>query len=480
MTRYIAGDNRQQTTLFPQSLDEYIAEDNPVRVVDVFVDELNLSKLGFNRTTPADTGRPSYHPSTLLKIYIYGYLNRIQTSRRLERETQRNIELIWLTGRLSPDFKTIADFRKDNSKAIQRVCGQFVELCKQMGVFKQSDIVIDGSKFKAVNSRDNNYTESKIKARISQTEKRVARYLDELDRADRQPETAPKARITHLTKRLQAAKALLKRLAAIEEQIKENPDSQISMTDPDARSIATSGKGTAMVGYNVQSAVDDRHHIIVAHEVTNRGHDRDQLSHMSEKAKDATGIDKPTVYADRGYFSSLEILACEQNGIVPMVPKTVTSNSKAAGRFEKQDFKYIPEADEYECPAGERAPHRFDSTEKGLKLGVYWPSNTTCADCEIKTQCTTSKHRRIRRWVHEDVLDRMQHRLDSQPEASRIRRQTVEHPFGTLKSWMGSTHFVMKTLKKVGAEMSLHVLAYNMKRIIAIFGVQNLINKITA
>lgn len=480
MTRYIEGENRQQSTLFPQSLDEYIAEDNPVRVVEVFVDALDLSTLGFNRTIPADTGRPSYHPSTLLKIYIYGYLNRIQTSRRLERETQRNIELIWLTGRLSPDFKTIADFRKDNGKAIQKVCGQFVELCKQMDMFEQSNIVIDGSKFKAVNSRDNNYTEGKIKARIAQTEKRVTRYLEELDRADRQPETAPKVRITHLTKRLKAAKALLKRLADIDEQIKENPNSQISMTDPDARSIATSGKGTAIVGYNVQSAVDDQHHIIVAHEVTNNGHDRDQLSPMSKKAKEATGIEKPTVYADRGYYSSLEIFACEQNGIVPMVPKTITSNSKSAGRFEKQDFKYNPEVDEYECPAGKRAPHRFDTTEKGLKIGVYWPSNATCVDCEIKKQCTTSKHRRIRRWEHEDVLDRMQHRLDSQPEASRIRRQTVEHPFGTLKSWMGSTHFVMKTLNKVRAEMSLHVLAYNMKRMITIFGAQMLIRKITA
>jgi len=480
VTRYIVGENRQQSTLFPLCLDEYIAEDNPVRVVDVFVGALNLSMLGFKRTDPADTGRPSYHPSTLLKIYIYGYLNRIQTSRRLERETQRNIELMWLTGRLSPDFKTIADFRKDNGLAIQKVCGQFVEFCKQLGVFNQSNIAIDGSKFKAVNSRDNNYTENKIKARIAQTEKRVERYLDELDRADRQPDSVPEERVTHLTKRLKDAKALLKRLADIEERIKENPDRQISMTDPDARSIATSGKGTAIVGYNVQTAVDDQYHIIVAHEVTNSGHDRDQLSPMSKKAKEATGLDKPAVYADRGYYSSQEILACEQNGIVPMVPKTVTSNSKSAGRFEKQDFTYIPDTDEYECPAGERAPYRCDTTEKGLKIRVYWPSNSICASCEIKTQCTISKHRRIRRWEHEDILDRMQHRLDRKPEASRIRRQTVEHPFGTLKSWMGSTHFVMKTLKKVRAEMSLHVLAYNMKRMIAIYGTQSLITKITA
>jgi transposase len=479
VTRYIAGDNRQQSTLFPQSLDEYIAEDNPVRVVDVFVDELDLSVLGFNRATPADTGRPSYHPSTLLKIYIYGYLNRIQTSRRLERETQRNIELIWLTGRLSPDFKTIADFRKDNGKAIQKVCGRFVEICKQIGVFEQSNLVVDGSKFKAVNSRDNNYTESKLKARISQTEKRVARYLDALDRADRQPETVPEARVTHLIKRLEDAKELLKRFSDIEEQLKQTPDKQISLTDPDARSIATSGKGTAIVGYNVQVVVDDQHHIIVSHEVTNKGHDRDQLGSMSKKAKEATGIDQPTVYADRGYYSNQEMLECEQNNIVPMVPKPITSNSKADGRFEKQDFKYIPDTDEYECPAGERAPYRCDSKDKDLKIRMYWPSNSICAGCEIKAQCTTGKHRRIRRWEHEDVLDRMQHRLDSQPEASRIRRQTVEHPFGTLKSWMGSTHFVMKTMIKVGTEMSLHVLAYNIKRMIAIHGVQKLVGKMT-
>lgn len=476
MKRFIVGDDRHQSALFPETLDDYICEDNPVRVIEAFVCELNLVELGFEKAEPAKTGRPAYHPSTLLKIYIYGYLNRIQSSRRLERESQRNIEMIWLTGRLAPDFKTIADFRKDNGDAIKQVCSQFVLLCKHMGMFEGSSIAVDGSKFKAVNSRDNNYTKGKLKARISQTEERVSRYLDELDRADRQPDSVPEARVEHLKKRLDDAKQLLKRLAHIDDEIRESSDTQISMTDPDSRSIATSGKGTAIVGYNIQAAVDDQHHIIVAHEVTNRGHDRDQLASMAVKAKESTGIETPIVYADRGYYSGKEILTCEQNGIIPMVPKTITSNSKSEGRFEKQDFKYVPESDEYICPAGSRAAHKFDSREKGMKIGVYWPKN--CPGCELKPQCTTGKERRIRRWEHEDVLDRMQQRLDINIDASRIRRQTVEHPFGTLKSWMGSTHFLMKRMKNVGTEMSLHVLAYNMKRMIAIHGTKNMIGAI--
>jgi len=478
MKKFISGEDRHQLALFPERLDDSIADDNPVRFIDLFIDELDLLNLGFDKVEPADTGRPSYHPSTMLKIYIYGYLNRIQSSRRLERETQRNLELIWLTGRLSPDFKTIADFRKDNGPSIKKVCGQFVMLCKHMGMFSESVIAIDGSKFKAVNSRDNNYTERKLKAKIRQTEKRVARYLDELDRADQQGDSVPEAHVDHLKTRLKEAKALLSRLDTIDTQIKEGPDSQISMTDPDARSMATSGKGTAIVGYNVQSAVDDKHHLIVAHEVTNHGHDRDQLTNMSVKAKQATDIENPKVYADRGYYSSKEILDCEEHDVVPMVPKTNTSTSKAAGRFSKQDFRYIPETDQYECPAGEKATYRYTSKEKDLNIRKYWSSK--CLGCQMKSKCTTGDYRRIRRWEHEDSLDKMQSRLEDNPQASRIRRQTVEHAFGTLKMWMGSTHFLTKTIEKVSTEMSLHVLAYNMKRMIGIHGTLGLIRVIQA
>ena len=469
MKRYVEGEDRSQSTLFPESLDDYIAEDNPVRAIDVFVDELDLAKLGFDGMQPEATGRPAYHPSALLKIYIYGYLNRIQSSRRLERETQRNVELIWLTGRLMPDFKTIADFRKDNGKAIRNVCREFIVLCRSLNLFSEAIVAIDGSKFKAVNNRDKNFTDTKLKRRMEQLEESIGRYLAELDRADREPTAVSEGQVSRLKEKITGIKAQMKRLNEIGRQMHDAPDQQISLTDPDARSMATSGSGTGIVGYNVQTAVDAKHHLIVAHEVTNLGHDRTQLSSMAKQARSATGAEELTVLADRGYFKGEEILDCEQAGITPLVPKPLTSNSKAEGRFDKRDFVYIPEDDEYRCPAGERAIKRFTTIERGMTLHKYWPS--ACPKCPIKARCTTGEYRRIARWEHEAVLDAMQERLDRTPEASRLRRQTVEHPFATLKAWMGSTHFLTKRLPRVSTEMSLHVLAYNLKRVMQIVGI---------
>jgi len=473
MSRFIEGELRTQSVLFPEQLEDWIAEGNPVRAVDAFVDELDLAELGFDGVQPAATGRPAYHPATLLKIYIYGYLNRIQSSRRLEREAQRNVELIWLTGRLMPDFKTIADFRKDNGAAIRQVCREFVELSRQIGLFSEAMVAIDGSKFKAVNNRDKNFTPHKLQARRQQLEASIARYLDDLDRADRAPATAPPARVTQLKEKIAAVKAHMRKLRTIERQLLQTPDQQVSLTDPDARSMATSGRGTGIVGYNVQAAVDTQHHMIVAHEVTNIGHDRTQLAAMATAARDAVGNEKMKALADRGYFSGPEIFACEQAGITPLVPKPLTSNSKADGRFDKRDFDYDADHDEYRCPAGERAIWRHTTVERGLTQHHYWPS--ACPRCPFKPQCTTGDYRRIARWEHEQVLEVMQRRLDRTPAASRIRRQTVEHPFGTLKAWMGSTHFLTRTLPRVRTEMSLHVLAYNIKRALQIFGTQTLI-----
>ena len=289
MKRFVQAQSRSQCTLFPESVDDFIADDNPVRVIDVFVDELNLAALGFEGAEPERTGRPAYHPSTLLKIYIYGYLNRVQSSRRLERETQRNLELIWLTGRLSPDFKTIADFRKDNGPAIRNVCARFVELCRELQLFSNAIVAIDGSKFKAVNNRDKNFTDRKLEARKDQLEASVHRYLEELDRADRANDATTEARVAQLKEKIESVKMQLQKLAAIEKQLEVAPDKQISLTDPDARSMATSGRGTGVVGYNVQSAVDAKNHLIVAHEVTNVGHDRTQLASMAKKARAAMG-----------------------------------------------------------------------------------------------------------------------------------------------------------------------------------------------
>ena len=478
MKRFVEGEDRHQGVLLPEYLDDYVSEENPVRVIDVFVDALDLGALGFEGVVPEATGRPAYPPSVLLKIYVYGYINQIGSSRRLERETQRNVEMMWLTGRLTPDFKTIADFRKDNGPAIRATCRQFIALCRRLDLFSHAVAAIDGSKFKAVNTRDKNFTKAKLKKRIDQVEASIERYMAALETADRQEGEPAQTKSVRLKEKIAALHDQMRAFKALEPLVQAAPDQQISLTDPDARSMATSGRGSGMVGYNVQSAVDAQHHLIVAHEVTNVGNDRGQLSGMASQAKAAMGVETLDVLADRGYFKGEEILACEPLGITPYVPKPLTSGSKAKGRFGKQDFVYIAQGDAYRCPAGERLTRRFSSVEDGMTLHIYW--TTKCGDCALKAQCTTGKERRVKRWEHEAVIDAMQDRLDGKLDAMRIRRATVEHPFGTLKAWMGATHFRTKTLEKVRTEMSLHVLAYNLKRVIAIIGVAPLMAAIRA
>jgi len=479
MRRFVEGLDRGQSTLFPECLEDWIAEDNPVRVIDAFVDELDLAGLGFDGVAPEATGRPSYHPSALLKLYIYGYLNRVQSSRRLEREALRNVEVMWLLGRLAPDHKTIADFRKDNGRAIRQVCARFVELCRAMGLLTEASVAIDGSKFKAVNNRDRNFTRAKMERRMAQIEESVARYLQQLDTADRQePSEVLEAKTNRLKEKIAKLKEQMQHLGKLRVQMLAAPDQQISLTDPDARSMATSGRGSGVVGYNVQVAVDTKHHLIVTHEVTNVGTDRSQLSPMAKAAKATLGVDKLDAVADRGYFSGEEILACENAGIMVTLPKPMTSNSKAEGRFGKQDFRYVANEDLYICPAGETLPYRYTTEENGSVLRRYWTN--ACQGCLIKQACTTGKERRITRWEHEHVLEAVQRRLDEHPEKMRQRRETVEHPFGTMKARMGATHFLMKTLPRVASEMALHVLAYNMTRVTSIMGVRPLMAAIRA
>ena len=479
MKRFVEGEDRRQATLLPDCLDDYVADDNPVRVVEVYVEELDLLVLGFAGVVPEVTGRPAYHPATLLKIYLYGYLNRIQSSRRLERETQRNIELMWLTGRLMPDFKTIADFRKDNGPAIRAACAQFVVLCRRLKLFVQAVVAVDGSKFKAVNNRDKNFTVAKVGKRIEQVEASIARYLTALDLADRQDSDVAEARTTRLKDKIAGLRRQMQSLQAMAQQVEAAPDKQVSLTDPDARSMATSGKGTGVVGYNVQVAVDAEHHLIVAHEVTNIGSDRAQLTSMGRKARDATGCGEITVLADRGYYSGDEVLACEDTGVLPCIPKTLTSGNTNRGMFTIQDFSYDADKDHYTCPARKhltKGPARSDRRDNI----DHYRNLAACLTCALKPRCTPDKVKRLKRWEHEGVLDKMQARLDRRPDAMGVRRQTVEHPFGTLKAWMGSTHFLTKTLGKVRTEMSLHVLAYNMKRMIRILGVRPLMEAIAA
>jgi transposase len=459
--------------LFPERVDDYVAEDSPVRVIDVFIDRLDVSGLGF-KAEPADTGRPGYHPRTMLKIYVYGYLNQVHSSRRLEREAQRNVELMWLTGRLAPDFKTIADFRKDNGEAIRLVCREFVMLCRKLNLLTDALVAIDGSKFKAVNNRDKNFTRAKMKRRLAEVEASIERYLGELDSGDK---AAPAEDTRPIKDKIAALEEEMARLKKLEVRMLEAPDKQISLTDPDARSMKT--RGTGIVGYNVQTAVDTTHHLIVAHEVTNAGIDRRQLTKIAKQAKSviAPDPDQPlSVVADQGYYRGEELLACDETNIVAYVAKSDTSGKRAKGEFGRNEFRYLAEDDEYECPAEERLIYRFTREEAGKKIRRYWSS--ACVRCPIKSRCTPSVYRRVSRWEHEAVVEAAEARLTEHPEMMRTRRATVEHPFGTLKAWMGSTHFLTKTMDRVSTEMGLHVLAYNMKRAMKLVGTHALIEAI--
>ncbi len=471
MSGFIQGEDRFQATLFPERLDDYVAEDSAVRVIDVFIDELDLSGMGF-KTQPNETGRPAYHPTTMLKLFVYGYLNRVHSSRRLEREAQRNVELMWLTGRLAPDFKTIADFRKDNGVPIRLVCRQFVILCRNLNLFANAFVAIDGSKFKAVNNRDRNFTRAKMKRRIAEADATIERYLQQLADADRLEPADDKTR--SLEDKVASLKKEMSRLKKVEARMLEAPGQQISLTDPDARSMKSRGAG--VVGYNVQTAVDTKHHMIVAHEVTNQGSDRRQLANMAKQAKTTLAVDVLTVFADRGYYRSEELKDCEEANITTYLPKPQTSGNQAKGQFGRDAFHYIVEDDEYECPAGQRLVYHTTKQDRGKAVLCYWTYK--CRMCTIKAQCTSGAYRKMTRWEHETVLERAQARLDRSPDAMRIRRATVEHPFGTLKAWMGSTHFLTKTLDRVSTEMSLHVLAYNMKRMMNIIGTKSLIEAI--
>ena len=476
MSRFIEGACRSQATLFPERLDDYLTEENPTRVIDAFVDSLELSNLGF-KTIPADTGRPAYHPSTMLKLYVYGYLNRIQSSRRLEREAGRNVELMWLLGRLAPDFKTIADFRKDNGKGIKNTCREFIGLCRQLNMFTDAVVAIDGSKFKAVNSKENNYTPKKLQFHIDRVERHIDNYLQQLDDSDK--ETEKHVDSTPIQEKITWLKQRLAELKTLEVEVNQHPDKQLSTTDPDSRLLKTQGM-TRAVCYNVQSAVDTNHHLIVAHEVMNK-QDRGQLCSMGKQAQAALKQEAVTVLADKGYYSGQDIKDTQDAGMTPLVPKGDTSGSVKKGIFNRSRFKYDAARDVYICPANQELSYRYTSLEHGMRQKRYWAYDPTCRACQLKSQCSNSKQpRRIARWEHQGQLDQMDELMASMPDSMLIRKQTVEHPFGTIKSWMGSTHFLTKRLSNVATEMSLHVLAYNLRRMMSILGPEKLIAAIAA
>jgi len=472
---HMQGSDREQLTLFPEALDDYIAEDNPVRFLDAFVDTLNLALMGFGHAVLQETGRPPYHPADLLKLYVYGYLNRNRSSRQLEKEAGRNLELMWLLKRLTPDFKTIADFRRDNRQAVRQVCRQFTFFCRQLDLFGGEIIAIDGSKFKAQNSKGRNFTHKKLKRQIKELEKKIDEYLEELDQADEQEKDVPKPSAHELREKIEAMKRRRARLGAIQDELKESDQTQISLTDPDSRSMPVGGGEATVVGYNVQLSVDSKHKLIVDHEVTTDVTDLGLLSHMAERAKQALGVAEMDVIADKGYYDGQEVKACLEEDITPYIPKANTSANRKRGLFTKEDFRYDPDQDCYWCPADQSLTFRFQTTEQEREIR-YYSNPAACRECGLKPQCTRNKRgRRITRWVDEHLLEAMQARVQAEPEKVGLRKQLAEHPFGTIKHSWNQGYFLMRGLEKVRAEMALTAMAYDLKRVIRILGVPRMI-----
>jgi transposase len=472
---FIKGTPRSNVLLFPEAIDDYVSGDNPVRFIDAFVDNLDLSQLGFYRTTPAHTGRPAYSPSDLLKLYIYGYINRTRSSRLLERECSRNLELLWLMRKLTPDFKTIADFRKDNALAIKRVCREFTLLCKRLELFGGEFVAIDGSKFKAQNSKRRNFTRERLDKAIKEIDEKINDYLDELDEADEQEAEVNAPTAEQLKEKIEQLRKRKLNHESIQKQLEESGESQISLTDADSRRMKVN-QGTD-VCYNLQTVVDHKHKLIVEHEVTNQPTDQAQLSKMALRAKQVLEVEELEVVADRGYYDGAEVKKCEEAGITVYVAKQQTSANRKLGLFTKEDFRYDSQKDCYRCPAGKELGYKRDSFELGRQIRYY--STNECRTCEIKPQCTRNKRvRRITRWVDEAILERMSERVRVNPQKMKKRKELAEHPYGTMKRGMASGYFLMIGIKKVGAEMSLTVLGYNIKRVMNILGVRKMIEAV--
>jgi transposase len=458
---HIAGHDRSQLLLLPESLDDYVGPENPVRFIEAFVDGLDLAASGFVRVEPKETGRPGYRPADLLKLYIYGYLNRIRSSRRLEAETHRNIEVIWLLRHLKPDFKTIADFRRDNRKAFRPVFRQFVLLCKQLDLFGRELLAVDGTRIKAVNNKDRNFTRASLAAFIKLADEKLDDYLQRLDQSDAIEQTAGGARVENLAEKIAAVHGRRERCQAMLAELDRTGEDQISLTDPDSRAMAAHTH--VAVGYNVQVAVDTKHKLIVEQQVTNQVVDMGLLTETAEPAKEILGVEAIDVVADKGYFKIEDIEACETAGMVPYVPRPQRGPSVREGLFRKDEFKYDAETDSMICPAGQQLHPYSSSLIRGLKK-INYANRAACRDCPLRPRCTKNQFRSVSRLENEAVLDRMAARLALRPGILDQRREAVEHPFGTIKQWMYQGAFLMRGLEKVRAEFSLTALAYNLRR----------------
>jgi transposase len=468
------GLDRSQTLLFPERLEDYVAAENPVRFLDAFVASLDLRALGFAKARCADTGRPPYDPAVLLKLYLYGYLHRVRSSRMLETECRRNVEVLWLLGKLAPDFKTIADFRKDNLKPLRAVARQFTLLCRKLELFGGELLAVDGSKFQAVNARDQNFNADKLQDLIARADARLAEYLQQLDASDA---TEPGGAAPGKSELAQKIAALQERKDWHEELLAQlNADQkQISVTDPDTRKMPTA-HGT-IVGYNAQLAVDAKHKLIAAEDVTNEVTDFHQLANLALKAKTILELQQTEVLADAGYYNASEVSRCVEQGITPFIPKADTSANTARGLYGKNQFRYDSQEDVYLCPANATLTYRFSTYELGRELRYYRARG--CAICAWKTRCTRNKaNRTITREANEHLMEAMAARMRAQPGKFKLRKTLAEHPFGTIKRWFGYTHFLLKGLEKARCEWSLTTLAYNLKRVLNLVSFQKLMTTV--
>jgi transposase len=474
---HISGHDRSQTLLLPERVDDYVGPENPVRFIDAFVEGLDLAAAGFGRVTCNATGRPGYAPSDLLKLYIYGYLNRVRSSRRLEAETHRNIEVIWLLRHLKPDFKTIADFRGDNSRAFRQVFRQFVLLCKQMNLFGRELLAVDGTRIKAVNNKDRNFTRASLAKFVELADAKLDDYLHRLDQSDAAETKTGGARVKNLAEKITAIRERRTRCANMLAELDRTGEDQISLTDPDSRAMAAHTH--ISVGYNAQVAVDAEHNLIVEQHITNQVVDMGLLTETAKPAKEILGVETIAVVADKGYFKIEDIEACEKAGMVPYVPRPQRGPSVKAGLFRKDEFNYDAATDTYLCPARQSLHAYSSSLLRGLKKTNY-VNKLACDDCALRSRCTAGKFRAVSRLENEAVLDRMAARIAKRPDIMDRRRETVEHPFGTIKQWMYQGAFLMRSLEKVRAEFSLTALAYNLRRVLNIVEFADLMAAVAA
>ena len=470
---YIKGQERNQSVLFPGTIDEYVAENNAVRAIAAFLGRLDFVKLKFVRGEAAETGRPGYDPRVLMGLFLWGHLNGIRSSRKLERESHRNLEVIWLCESLRPDFKTIADFRKDNGEGIKGVVVEFRRWCLAAGLYGQEMVAVDGSKFKAVNSKERNFTRKKLSQLMARERAKISEYLEAVAEADEAESEEPALSAEQLQEKIAGLERYLAEHEALERKLEASGESQVSLTDPDAKLMKTA-RGSE-VSYNVQTVVDSKHKLIVAYEVTNERNDLGQLAVMAQQAKAALQVEELTVLADGGYYEGNALKECEQAGVTTYLPPPQSREAKRRGIFEQKQFRYDQQRDLYVCPQGEELRFRSKKNERGKEFKVY--KTKACAGCPLRAQCTTSKYgRKLVRWVDQEVIERLQARNRGRPELLKLRKTLAEHPFGTIKWGMDQGFFLLKGRRKVTTEFGLTVLSYNLKRVINILGVEQMIS----